>query len=367
MNTPRHPAAWIAVVAGLVWLIDLGDRGWVAFLFAVVPGTLLVTGGFGTYVLPGDVRLQSVAAIGGLLGVALSLPFLLFGVWMALWAGLLSAASFVAAGWIALSLEPDYDEVPKYPLTLRYAARAAGGRGAHLHDVHHRQAPGSRRAAPRRGGAHRSARALRVARMAWRSHRFHRIPPPPESVEIRPRTARGIAHEHLRFDSGYAPDGAVPGTQRWLAFEANRTAHAWVLRHGGEPRPWIVCVHGYGMGTGGLDLWAFEVEWLHRHLRPERRAAGAADARPALARPPQRSGVLRRFAPELRTRRGAIDVGSAAAPRVDPCPGSERASESMGSRSAATPRRYSHRSRRISPARSPASPPPISCAVRHAS
>src|SRR5262245_58999378 len=108
MNTPRHPAAWIAVAAGLVWLINLADRGLAAFLFAVVPGTLLVTGGFCTYILPGDVRLQSVAAMGGLLGVALSLPFLVFGVWMALLAGLLSAASFIAAGWIALSLEPDH-------------------------------------------------------------------------------------------------------------------------------------------------------------------------------------------------------------------------------------------------------------------
>src|SRR5439155_20960955 len=91
VTTPRHPAAWIAIVAGLVWLIDLGDRGLVAFVLAVVPGSLLVTGGLCTYILPGDVRLQSVGAVGGLLGVALSLPFLLFGVWMALFAGLLSA------------------------------------------------------------------------------------------------------------------------------------------------------------------------------------------------------------------------------------------------------------------------------------
>ncbi len=266
MNTPRHPAAWIVVAAGLVWFIDLGDRGWVAFLFAVVPGTLLVTGGFGTYVLTGDVRLQSVTAIGGLLGIALSLPFLLFGVWPALWAGLLSAASFVAAGWIALSLEPDYDEVPKYPLTLRYAARAGADEALIFVMLNTGRRPGrdeQRRAAAELIEAH----ALFESR-GWLGDpiRFHCTPPPPESVEIGPRTARGIAHEHLRFDSGYAPDGAVPGTQRWLAFEANRTVHSWVFRHGGEPRPWIVCVHGYGMGTGGLDLWAFEVEWLHLHL-----------------------------------------------------------------------------------------------------
>jgi pimeloyl-ACP methyl ester carboxylesterase len=267
VNTPRHPAAWIAVVAGLVWLIILGDRGLIAFLLAVVPGTLLVTGGFGTYILPGDVRLQSVAAIGGILGVALSLPFLAFGVWMALWAGLLSAASFVAAGWIALALEPDYDEVPTYPLTLRYAARAAADEALIFVMFNAGRRPDRNE---QRGAAAEliEAHALFDSR-GWLDDpvTFHQTAPPPESVEVRPRKERGIAHEHLRFDSGYAPDPAVPGTQRWLGFEANRTAHAWVLRHVGEPRPWIVCIHGFGMGTGAFDLRAFEVEWLHRDLR----------------------------------------------------------------------------------------------------
>jgi len=266
VNTPRHPAAWIAVAAGLIWLIALGDRGSVAFLLAVVPGTLLVSGGLCTYILPGDVRLQSVAAVGGLLGIALSLPFLLFGVWMALWAGLLSAASFVAAGWIALSLEPDYDEVPSYPLTLRYAARAAADEALIFVMFTAGRRPG--RDEQRRAAAELTEAYTLFESRGWLGDpvTFHQTPPPPESVEVRPRKARRIAYEHLRFDSGYAPDPAVPGAQRWLGFQANRTAHAWVLRHGGKPRPWIVCVHGYGMGTGAIDLWAFEVDWLHRQL-----------------------------------------------------------------------------------------------------
>ena len=40
------------------------------------------------------------------------------------------------------------------------------------------------------------------------------------------------------------PRLGVPGTDRWLAFESNRTASAWVLRHRDGPRPWVVCVHG---------------------------------------------------------------------------------------------------------------------------
>jgi hypothetical protein len=266
VNTPRHPAAWIAVIAGLVWLIGLADRGLVAFLLAVAPGTLLLTGGLGTYIIPGDVRLQSAAAIGGLLGVALSLPFLLVGVWTALWAGLLSAASFVAAGWIALALEPDCNEVPEYPLSLRYAAKAASDEALIFLMFTAGKRPGrdeQRRAAAELAEAH----TLFDSR-GWLADpvSFHQAPPAAASVEIGSRTAGGVAHEYLRFESGYAPDPAIPGTERWLGFAANRTVHVRLLRHQGEPRPWILCIHGYGMGTGAVDLWAFEVEWLHRHL-----------------------------------------------------------------------------------------------------
>src|SRR5262249_47754072 len=197
---------------------------------------------------------------------ALSLPFLLFGVWTALLAGLFSAAAFVAAGWIALSLEPDYDEVPTHPLTLRYAARAAADEAL----IFVLFTAGTR---PGRDEQRRAAAELTEAYTLFESRgwlgdpkTFHRTPPPPESVEVRARKAGGVAHEHLWFDSGYAPDPAVPGTQRWLGYQANRTAHAWVLRHGDKPRSWILCVHGYGMGAGAVCLRAFEVEWLHRQL-----------------------------------------------------------------------------------------------------
>jgi pimeloyl-ACP methyl ester carboxylesterase len=51
-----------------------------------------------------------------------------------------------------------------------------------------------------------------------------------------------------------------------LGYKNNRTAHAWVLRHRGAPRPWLVCLHGYGCGTRSLDFAAFRVAWLYRTL-----------------------------------------------------------------------------------------------------
>ena len=53
------------------------------------------------------------------------------------------------------------------------------------------------------------------------------------------RRVRGLDYEHLHFDSGYEPHPDEPGRERWLAYAANRTAHAWVVRHAGGERPWL--------------------------------------------------------------------------------------------------------------------------------
>jgi hypothetical protein len=96
--------------------------------------------------------------------------------------------------------------------------------------------------------------------------RFHRTPPPPADPSFSTAHTGRIAYEHLTFTSGYAPHRDDPGRERWLAYEANATAHAWVLRHD-EARPWIVCVHGALMGHPVLDLSAFRARWLHHRLR----------------------------------------------------------------------------------------------------
>jgi len=49
----------------------------------------------------------------------------------------------------------------------------------------------------------------------------------------------------------------APGAEQWLGQSANATVHAWMLKHRGGPRPWLVCVHGFGMGQPGVDFRAF--------------------------------------------------------------------------------------------------------------
>ncbi len=95
---------------------------------------------------------------------------------------------------------------------------------------------------------------------------YHQVPPPVDDARRSEGSAVGVGYEHLTFTSGYEPWVGEPGRERWLSLEANRTAHALLLRHPGQPRPWLVCLHGAGMGAPALDFVAFRAAWLHRHL-----------------------------------------------------------------------------------------------------
>lgn len=96
---------------------------------------------------------------------------------------------------------------------------------------------------------------------------YFQTPPPAQPVAMRSWLGgiAGVSFERFKFESGYEPDPEEPGRQRWLAYEANRTAHAWILRHR-RPRPWLVCIHGAGMGYPLADLFAFQAVWLHNDL-----------------------------------------------------------------------------------------------------
>lgn len=95
---------------------------------------------------------------------------------------------------------------------------------------------------------------------------YHLDPPALGRVVIEPGRAAGLDFEHLRFESGYAPHADEPGRARWLSYEANRTAHAWVLRHSGPERPWVLCIPGYRMGSPLVDFSGFRARWLYRRL-----------------------------------------------------------------------------------------------------
>lgn len=262
---PRE--AWIPVVAGLGWLWLAGRFGVVGFLFSIVPGCLLLSSGVSTLLYPGDRRILQFTAAGGALGMPFALPaFVVGGVWAGLFLLVLSAASFVVAGTIAVWQEPHEDEVPAPEPSLRLAVEVAVDEMI-LASVALRQ-PTTRAA-----DHHRIREEVHAARLLFRAEgwledptRYHVAPPPLDDVTSTACRAGRCAYERIEFESGYEPRAEEPGRARWLSYTANRSAYAWVMRHPGPPRPWLVCIHGYEMGVPRFDLRAFEAHILHyRH------------------------------------------------------------------------------------------------------
>lgn len=98
---------------------------------------------------------------------------------------------------------------------------------------------------------------------------YHRTPPPLERVQTKTGWAHRMRYERIMFMSEYEPREGEPGRDRWLDFHTNRTASAWVLRHPDDetsPRPWLVCIHGFGMGQAFMDFPAFHAAHLYHDL-----------------------------------------------------------------------------------------------------
>ena len=119
----------------------------------------------------------------------------------------------------------------------------------------------------------RAGGEIRSAWEQWRTSgwlespvRYHLDPAAPEAWSMERERSLDQRYEHLTFPSDYQPHPGEPGRERWGAREANRTAHAYVLRHAEPGRPWLVCVHGFGMGRAALDLRAFRAGRLHWEL-----------------------------------------------------------------------------------------------------
>lgn len=98
---------------------------------------------------------------------------------------------------------------------------------------------------------------------------YHDTPPTLDGVQLKSGWAHRLRYERLLYMSEYEPHAGEPGRERWLDYHTNRTASAWVLRHpdaGERPRPWLVCIHGFGMGQAFMDFPAFHAAHLHHDL-----------------------------------------------------------------------------------------------------
>lgn len=95
---------------------------------------------------------------------------------------------------------------------------------------------------------------------------YHRDPEPLVDVSFSSGWALGQRYRRMSWVSGYHARPEEPGAQRWDAFERNHTASAWLLEHDDGPRPWVVCVHGFGTGAPFSDMITFRAQHLHHDL-----------------------------------------------------------------------------------------------------
>lgn len=126
---------------------------------------------------------------------------------------------------------------------------------------------------PRRSDYERVAAELSHARLLFETRgwlddpaSYHRAPPPLTEPAIDHGWALGQRYERLLFPSGWAPRPEEPGSERWMTYQPNRTAVATVLRHPGEPRPWVVAIHGFATGYPFMDFVGLHALHLHQDL-----------------------------------------------------------------------------------------------------
>lgn len=265
-NDPGLPLEnLVAIASGLAW-IAAGD-GVLSFALAAIPGALMVAGGVASLLLPGDVRTPQLIALGSFCAWVVAIPCLFaIGFFHTLGLLALASASFVACGWTAQRREPPIERVPEPTLDLQLALKVGVDQLALASMIATR--PGRFiRDVPRLAREAREAHEL-YGNSGWleKPLSFHGEPPPLDNPALRWQRSFGYSFEHLSFESLYEPHPGEPGRERWLSYALNREAHAWVLRHADATRPWLVCIHGYGMGVPWVDLPAFEVKRLHHEL-----------------------------------------------------------------------------------------------------
>lgn len=270
---PVAPPLWPLVVAlpaltGGLWAWWAVQGGPLGVVLGILPGVFLLYSSFSNIFSGGDDRISQFMATGALLGVLLSLP-MVFVSGLVAGAVLLafSAASFVASGYLAVGEVPVPAGVPKPRMGLRLSTRAAADEAATFGIVltTRPQAVGSRAARIGR----EIDEALEVfGENGWLDdpQSYHRKPPPVERFDHRWQPYKGWDLEHISFESGYEPRPDEPGREQWLSHQSNRTAHALLLRHPVEQRPWLVCIHGLRDGSPHKSPDLFQPEFLHLEL-----------------------------------------------------------------------------------------------------
>ncbi|WP_439641969.1 alpha/beta hydrolase family protein [Nevskia sp.] len=261
----RDWASLLPVIAGLVWLAHGSGLAWL--LLAVLPGVLLVAAGVSGLLWSGDPRITQYGALASVIGVLFAVPGLLFLPWLGvLPAAALSAAAFLQAGRTALRLAEPAPGAPEPPADLKTWAKAALDEALVGYFVAVAEIPAGAEAE----SLVRDAAAMEAALLqrGWLDHpaSYHQTPPAPTDARLTSVRHAGFDYQQLRFSSGFEPQPEVPGAALWHSYVPNRDCYARVFRQPQRGRPWLLCIHGYRMGTPWLDLRLFAPHILHQRL-----------------------------------------------------------------------------------------------------
>lgn len=269
MNAPIpkrwEPLSALPILAGLYWLLAAHGGHWL--LLGLVPGGLMLMSGAALLLMPGDRRIQQYMAAGGFLG-ALLLPLVwIFGSFGdALASGLLAVASFVVAGRISQERDPPGADVPVPERSAAMDAKVALDEALLAYFVTSARIPSGAGASRLGEAVGQMEQALQVKGWLDQPRQMHVAPVAPERVYVQQARIYGREYERISFPSGFKPDADLPGAAEWGGLTDNAQCTAWVLRHAGPPRPWLVGIHGYRMGEPWLDFSLFPPKWLHDRL-----------------------------------------------------------------------------------------------------
>lgn len=267
LQPPRRwdATALVPVFAGLLSFSMV--EGPFGALFAGLPGLFWLATGFALLFLSGDRRVTGYMALSSLLGIAFALPVMLVSGFVdGLLFAFLGAAVFVVAGRAGLQGEPAPPSVPEPDQDLRMQAKVGFDEAVMGYFLISARLPTGEHA--RRMCDEALGLQTVLERRGWldRPERMHAAPEAPKLLQAQTGRIYGFDFEQLSFDSEFEPDAALPGAALWSVKLPNQRTNAWVLRHSGPTRPWLVCIHGYRMGDAWLDFGLFRPGLLHHRL-----------------------------------------------------------------------------------------------------
>lgn len=259
--------ALVPIAVGILWFVYGWDYGLSAGIVASIPGAVMCGAGASQLLWPGARHSNYYLALcsAGSVPLALAMAWIL-GIDMAVLLMLGGLLCSLVAGYWALSQDAISNDVPAPDIDLSMATKAALDEGFLGFFI-------ACSSVPRGQTVVRDREELERLEALSKSHNWtqdpellHRAPDAPQQVALERAMQRGHAFDWIAFDSDYTPPEDVPGGARWLEQHANRRMYARVFRHTDGPRPWLMCLHGYRMGTPMADFSLFDIERLHKEL-----------------------------------------------------------------------------------------------------